>query len=172
MTAMADKLIDLMDLIVWRVPTPAQLERLSDHEAEQRYITALAKDRQRRAGALAAEIDRRDYAARAARQRQLAREQQIERARARQQNGRYEYDLAIHAMYLQADRECRGVLLSEAGLAAGVDPIALFSGPAARANRLASEELRNWWLDHPRITYAEWKRQSRETYDPTATVAA
>ena len=63
---MADRLIDLMDLVVWRVPTPAQLDRMADLVLESRYMRALERDRQRAADQMAAEIDRRDQLRQAA----------------------------------------------------------------------------------------------------------
>jgi hypothetical protein len=171
MTVMTEKLIDLVDYIVYRVPTPAQVTRMSDADAERRYMEAVLADKQRVGLVIAREIDRRDLAARLARQDREARQRAQERARARERTARHDYDVAIHAMFLQAERDCRGVLLNKAAAERGTDPISLFSGPAARAHKLASEELRNWWLDHPRLTYADFKRQSREHYDPTAAAA-
>ena len=34
----------------------------------------------------------------------------------------------------------------------------LFSGPAARARKWASEDLKRWWANgHPRLTFTEFK---------------
>ncbi|MFI6100839.1 hypothetical protein ACIA8G_35265 [Lentzea sp. NPDC051213] len=70
---------------------------------------------------------------------------------------REEYDSYLFTAYMQAETECRGQLLSRDGLAAGIDPHSLFSGPAARARKYASEELRTWWGRNSRITFAEWR---------------
>lgn len=66
---------------------------------------------------------------------------------------RYEmWALAAHAAYLAADRDCRGRLLSAAGMRAGVAETDLWSGSAQRAYRYASDELRSWWEIHGRVT--------------------
>lgn len=61
---------------------------------------------------------------------------------------------------LQAETECRGYLLNKRGRAAGVDPASLFTGPRARAEAYASEELRRWWENNPRRTYAEYRAEA------------
>jgi hypothetical protein len=65
------------------------------------------------------------------------------------------------------------VLLNRDGLAGGVDPASLFSGPASRVRKYASEELRTWFARHGRITYGEWKYQwfGRESDRQTARTA-
>ena len=69
------------------------------------------------------------------------------------------YD-AMFAQYLAAEAECRGNLLSREGLREGIaDPISLWTGPRDRAMKLASEELRDYWLIHPRMTVTEYLRQ-------------
>ncbi|HEX5407448.1 MAG TPA: hypothetical protein VFX16_34675 [Pseudonocardiaceae bacterium] len=72
---------------------------------------------------------------------------------------REEYDSFLHTSYIAAEDECRGVLLNRDGLGAGVHPASLFTGPASRARKYASEELRSWFARHGRITYGEWKYQ-------------
>jgi hypothetical protein len=60
--------------------------------------------------------------------------------------------------YLRAEAHTRGNVLSAAGIAAGIDPISLFSGPRARARKYASEELKRYWQDvEPRQTYTEFR---------------
>ena len=66
------------------------------------------------------------------------------------------YD-AMFAQYMQAEDTCRGNLLSVAGIA---DPVSLWRGAEKWAQRMASEELRNFWDDHgARLSLAEYKRQ-------------
>lgn len=72
---------------------------------------------------------------------------------------REEYDSFLHTTYVTAETDCRGVLVNREGLAAGIDPSSLFSGPASRVRKYASEELRSWFARHGRITYGEWKYQ-------------
>ena len=182
MTTMADKLTDLIGLIVWRVPTPAQLERMSDLDAEQRYLRALGKDRQLAGSVIAAEIERRDEAAKAAAFRRRQRDERQAAARARRSAERTDYDVWVEGEFVRAEAYTRGHMLSPAGKArqnedgtpAIISPVVLWAGPDRTARAWASEELRNYWDDmSPRLTFAEWKRQTREpAYDPTAPVAA
>jgi len=58
---------------------------------------------------------------------------------------------------LQAEDDTHGNLLNAAGRAAGIDPATLWSGPAARARKYASDELKQWWSEHGgRTTVAEF----------------
>lgn len=97
-------------------------------------------------------------------QRQIIHEMQIRdhcaRQRAIRAAIREEWFLGIHADYLAAENETRGNLLSRDGIAAGVDPISLWSGRLDRAYRYASEELRAFWDRRPRITVTEYTRQA------------
>ena len=72
---------------------------------------------------------------------------------------REEYDAHLVTAYEVAETDCRGQLLNRAGLAKGIDPQTLFTGPASRVRAYASEELRTWFGRHGRITYVEWKYQ-------------
>ncbi|GAB3889910.1 hypothetical protein ACFQ1S_00295 [Kibdelosporangium lantanae] len=72
---------------------------------------------------------------------------------------REEYDTHLYTSYLQAENECRGVLLSRTGQTQNIDPESLFSGRADRVRKYASEELKTWFARHGRITYTEWKFQ-------------
>ncbi|MEU7741989.1 hypothetical protein [Nonomuraea sp. NPDC049158] len=65
----------------------------------------------------------------------------------------------VHTQWLQAENTTNGFLLNKAGRAAGIDPITLFSGPTSRATAYASEELRRWWNDNPRMTLTEFRAQ-------------
>lgn len=70
---------------------------------------------------------------------------------------REEYDAHVHLAYLTAETDCRGHLLTRGAEAAGIHPITLFSGPASRARKHASDELRAWGARHGRMTYVEWR---------------
>ncbi|WP_405973326.1 phage capsid protein [Streptomyces sp. NBC_00988] len=63
----------------------------------------------------------------------------------------------VWSQMLAAEDATNGYMLSKAAQAAGVDPVSLFSGPAHIAYARASEELRRWWQDHPRMTLAEYE---------------
>ncbi|MEV4078961.1 phage minor capsid protein, partial [Nonomuraea fuscirosea] len=69
------------------------------------------------------------------------------------------YDEWIELQFLGAERYTRGVLTNAAGRAAGIDGRTLLSGPQSRADRYASEELRMWWEQHPRMTLVEFRAQ-------------
>src|ERR1019366_6571450 len=65
-------------------------------------------------------------------------------------------------------------MLSREGQAAGVTEWSLWSGPAKRAERYASEELLNFWLTSPRMTVTEYGAElsrDREPEDYPAEVA-
>ncbi|WP_344677236.1 phage minor capsid protein [Saccharopolyspora taberi] len=97
---------------------------------------------------------------------QQRREDAIARLRADGFTGRGFDELAraayrkyIDEQYWQAEADTNGYLLSNAGEAAGVDPRELFTGPAARARKWASDELLEWWEEHGRITFDEFAAQ-------------
>lgn len=79
------------------------------------------------------------------------------KARARQAAERAAWLDAAHAEYLRASEACNGHLL-RAG-AAVADELALWRGSEAWARGQASEELRNWWDDHGRLSLAAYRRQ-------------
>lgn len=66
------------------------------------------------------------------------------------------YDEYVYRQYLAAEQDCRGYLLNKKAQAAGHDPGALFSGPARIAYSRASDELKEWWKEHGRLTQAEF----------------
>lgn len=73
---------------------------------------------------------------------------------------RRHYAEATYLSMLQAEDWTRGNLLSKAGKAKGIEPASLFSGPRARAEKYASEELRRFWSEvSPRRTYAEFRAE-------------
>ena len=85
-----------------------------------------------------------------------------ERARDRRQRGNQEYsDLTYREWMLAENRIQGGVLLNRAGIRAGISDRSLFSGSQARADRYASDELKEYWLTHPRMTRREWDAANR-----------
>jgi hypothetical protein len=70
---------------------------------------------------------------------------------------RQSYRDHIASAYVEAETFARGHMLTAEGERRGIDPISLFSGTEARARRYASPELREWWDDHGRPTFAEWR---------------
>jgi hypothetical protein len=92
--------------------------------------------------ALVAEMNRRDRA---------------DRARARRAAIRSEWADMTMALYLQAEAECRGNLVSRAGATAGVaDGFALWSGRRSVAMKYATPELIEFWEKHGRVTATEY----------------
>ncbi|MEU7855252.1 phage minor capsid protein [Nonomuraea sp. NPDC049141] len=69
------------------------------------------------------------------------------------------YDEWLEAQFIAAERYTRGILTNRAGRTAGIDGRALLSGPQSRADKYASDELRAWWEQHPRMTLVEFRAQ-------------
>jgi len=81
-------------------------------------------------------------------------EQEAARAAYTREQIREMYREHIYAQLLAAEEATNGYLFARG--VSGVDPLALFTGPAHVAFARASEELKRWWQDHPRITLAEY----------------
>jgi hypothetical protein len=62
----------------------------------------------------------------------------------------------VEEQYLHAEEVCRGSMLNAAGQRAGVTPQSLFSGPASSAAKYASEELRDYFRQHGRLTLEDF----------------
>lgn len=91
-----------------------------------------------------------------------------ERAKAKRARESEEHYLAVHQSFLNAESTTRGHMLSPAGKAARVDPISLFTGPSSRVTKYASEELRDFFDTHGRMTVGEYRRHlagEREAYE-------
>ncbi|GAA5104763.1 phage minor capsid protein [Haloechinothrix salitolerans] len=93
----------------------------------------------------------------------LRRTEAIRRLRADGYTGRGFDELAraayrdhVYEQYIAAEDATRGHMLTPAGEAAGVDPRELFTGPASRARKWASPELREWWDANGRMTFDEY----------------
>ncbi|MGC9536581.1 phage minor capsid protein [Streptomyces sp. UG1] len=69
------------------------------------------------------------------------------------------YDEYVYRQYLQAEDDCNGYLLNRKAREAGINPVSLFSGPARIAYARASDELKEWWAAHGRLTQAEFIEQ-------------
>ncbi|MER7726397.1 phage minor capsid protein [Streptomyces sp. NPDC096323] len=77
--------------------------------------------------------------------------ERMTRAQAREMYAEY-----VYRQYLDAEDACRGYLLNKKAQTDGIDPMSLFSGPARIAHARASDELREWWAKHGRLTQAEF----------------
>ncbi|MFH9295630.1 phage minor capsid protein [Streptomyces sp. NPDC017520] len=69
------------------------------------------------------------------------------------------YDEYVYRQYLAAEEACRGYLLNKKAETAGHSPLSLFSGPSRIAYARASDELKEWWAEHGRLTQAEFITQ-------------
>ena len=94
---------------------------------------------------------------------ECARQDRRARSRAARDALRAEWESGAYSQYLAACEATNGYLLSKAGKAAGISEYpGLWTGTGARAMRLASEELREFWYTHPRVTVSHYARQARE----------
>jgi hypothetical protein len=79
---------------------------------------------------------------------------------------RQAYDDVLYAQYERAAEATNDRLLSPEGRERGIDSLSLFMGPEVRAMRWASEELKEFWEEYPRVTYqdfeVQWKRNRDE----------
>ncbi|HUR07004.1 MAG TPA: phage minor capsid protein [Nonomuraea sp.] len=65
----------------------------------------------------------------------------------------------LDQMYERAEQATNGFLLNSEGRATRINERSLFSGPASRARKYASEELLRFWADTPRLTLTEFRAQ-------------
>lgn len=75
----------------------------------------------------------------------------------RDQTVRRLYADHVRIQYLAAEQHTRGHMLSSIARSRGVDPQTLFSGPSRRAYGWASDDLKEFWEQHPRMTYVEFR---------------
>ena len=72
---------------------------------------------------------------------------------------RSEYERYVEAAYNKALEATVGVLVNAEGRAKHIDGFDLFTGPAIRAYRYASEELTDYWGHNPRMTMLYFEQQ-------------
>lgn len=87
-------------------------------------------------------------------------QEEDEAPRITRRQAREMYDEYVYRQYLAAEDELRGYLLNRKADAAGHSPLSLFSGPARIAYARASDELKQWWSEHGRLTQAEFIEQA------------
>ena len=80
--------------------------------------------------------------------------------------------LEVDRLYRQADADCKGHLLNPRAKVMGTDPRSLFSGNEGTARRWASDELIDWWREHPRPKRVEWMKGYRERRSEQRSAAA
>lgn len=88
----------------------------------------------------------------------------IKAAFERRREVRAEYEDVLWAAYQAAETATNGRLLNRRGEAKGIDPMALFRSNQRFAEAYASEELREWWREHPRPTFAAYERQRAQEW--------
>lgn len=67
------------------------------------------------------------------------------------------YREQVYLQFVAAEEATNGYMVTKQGRVRGIDPITLFSGPSVRARKWASEELKRWWADNPRVTFTEFQ---------------
>jgi hypothetical protein len=70
-----------------------------------------------------------------------------------------EYGRYVEAAYNKALEATGGVLVNAEGKAKHIDGYDLFTGPAIRAYRYASEELTEFWAHSPRLSMNDFETQ-------------
>ena len=167
---------------------PDTLAGYTDAELTAFYGQAVATDNAEWAQILEAECERRDRADRAERAERAERAARVHekaaevrrkvRARRLQDPLRLAWEEQAYAQYRAAEEACCGSLLSHAGDKAA-DVIAerlgkhdqalstwpwprLWTGPQWEADLYASEELRRYWADHPRLTFTQYREQLKQ----------
>ncbi|MGH3825726.1 MAG: hypothetical protein ACRDQX_00920 [Pseudonocardiaceae bacterium] len=65
----------------------------------------------------------------------------------------------VSESYFAAESATNGHMLTLEALRKGIDPKSLFAGPQHRAERWASEELKDWWRQHGRVTFEEYRAE-------------
>jgi hypothetical protein len=72
-----------------------------------------------------------------------------------------EWHAEVRRCYEEADEALNGYLVSNKS--AGISGRSLFTGPKSRAMKHASDELKEWWLTHPRpMSRNDWIKANRE----------
>lgn len=69
------------------------------------------------------------------------------------------YRDALQHDYFAAEAATNGFLLSRVGQAQGIDPRKLWTGNEAFARKWASDELREWWDQHGRLSFEEFAQR-------------
>lgn len=73
---------------------------------------------------------------------------------------RQAYEEHVYTSYLQAEHDCRGVLVNSRGIAKGISSMGLFTSSRMEAEAYASDELKAWWnLNGGRVSYSAFRGQ-------------
>jgi hypothetical protein len=69
------------------------------------------------------------------------------------------FDEWLEMTFIGAERYTRGVMVNAEGRRRGIDGRSLLSGRQDIAHKYASDELKRWWDDHPRMTLTQFRAQ-------------
>lgn len=75
------------------------------------------------------------------------------------QRMRTDYERYLEHSYENALTGTGGVLVNKLGRSLKIDGLDLFTGPATRAQKYASEELIEWWRVNPRLSLEQYETQ-------------
>ncbi len=67
------------------------------------------------------------------------------------------FDEWLEMTFISAERYTRGVMVNAEGRQRGIDGRSLLSGRQDIARKYASDELKRWWDDHPRMTFTQFR---------------
>ncbi|MFF5642075.1 phage minor capsid protein [[Kitasatospora] papulosa] len=132
--AVADLLTDraALDEALSPAPAPEEWGRLADDTKFAEELAAAVKAAERKSG------------------------EETPRDKPTRRQAREMYAEYVYGQYLAAEDACRGYLLNKKAQTDGIDPATLFQGPARIAYARASDELKEWWATHGRLTQAEF----------------
>ncbi|WP_336214815.1 phage minor capsid protein [Nonomuraea sp. LPB2021202275-12-8] len=69
------------------------------------------------------------------------------------------FDEWLEMTFIGAERYTRGVMVNAEGRRRGIDGRSLLSGRQDIAHKYASDELKRWWANHPRMTFTQFRAQ-------------
>jgi hypothetical protein len=86
-----------------------------------------------------------------------------QRARDRRAQRDSEYRDEVYRQWFRAENGIQGgVLLNKAGIRAGINERSLFSGRQRDVDKYASDELKEWFQSHPRLTRRQFDAASEQ----------
>jgi hypothetical protein len=83
-----------------------------------------------------------------------------ERARGRRADKGEQYRLYLENQWVQAENDLRGNLVNKRGRAKGIDGRSLWTANDRTRAAYASEELRQWWDQHPIVSAREFQTEA------------
>jgi hypothetical protein len=136
------------------------LRRASDEDLQQHFSRVSRDDsaKARRAEAqILHEMDRRDRAAEAKRDKDAWKRARLENFKATRAAARMEREAETERIKVQAESATRGYLVSPKGRARGISDTELLTGREALFWRYATDEAKEYFTAHPRPTVAYFR---------------